>query len=135
MRDQWRELEDYYRRRRDWEDDEIARPDDDERATRKGIVSFVLALVLAPLTVGVFVLAGVLESMTPGGLKDDSPEAILVGGLGMLCLVGMVIGAILGIRGLVEPGTMKVFALLGLIGNALILVGTIGLVVLGLIFG
>ena len=134
--DDYRDVAERCRRRyRDWEDDEFARRRGESRATRKGIISFVMALLLGPITLGLFVVAGLMAS-TPGGLPDDSPEAMLLGLGLMACLGGMIVGGIVGINGWIErDGSMKVFAVVGTLVHALLLVGTLGLIVLGLLMG
>jgi hypothetical protein len=133
--DDYRDVVERYRKHRDWEEEDEFAPPEEVRASRTGIISFVLALVLGPITLGLFVVAGVLSSTTPGGLADDSVEAMLLGLGIMLCLGCMLVGLIVGICALRERRTMKVLPLVGTVVNALLLLGTLGLIVLGLIFG
>lgn len=97
-----------------------------------GIASFVLALALALIMFGLFVVAGVMEASTPGGLDEESPQAVAVG-LGIIGTgFGNLVGLILGIAGLCQSGRMKVFAAIGVLLNGFILAGTAATIALGL---
>jgi hypothetical protein len=76
-------------------------------------------------------VAGYLELQTPGGMNEESPTAIVLGllviGVGLLVLLGLG----LGIAGLFQSDRRKVFSVLGVVINAAIVAGTIGLMVLG----
>jgi hypothetical protein len=135
MHDRYRDLEEGYRRSPSWDDDDFVRRPDESRPGKKGIVSFVLALVLCPLVIGLFVVAGVAEAMSPGSMNDDSPAAALLGVVLLACLAGMVAGLVLGMRSMVEAESKKIFAIFGTLFNALLLLGTVGLIVVGLIIG
>jgi len=93
-----------------------------------GIASFVMAIIQ---TVGAFVLlvvAGYLQSTTPGGMDEKSLEAVLVG-LGFFALVFLfLVGLGLGIAGVIQRDHRRLFAILGLTINSAILI------VLGVVF-
>jgi hypothetical protein len=76
------------------------------------------------------VVAAVIESSTPDGL--DEPESLLVGLLGICGLAGSFMGVGLGIGGLVQRDRNRLFSLLGTAFNGLIILGTLLLVVIGL---
>lgn len=96
-----------------------------------GITSFVLSLLVGLLVFGILVVAGIMEARRPGGIAEDSPITILVG----LAIIGAMmldlLAVALGIAGLVQKDTKKVFAILGLIISAVTLFGTIGLIIIG----
>lgn len=97
-----------------------------------GITSFVISIVVGCVEIILVTVAGFTEASTPGGMDEESPQAIMlglgiIGGL-FLCLVG--IG--LGIAGVVPKDRMKLFAILGLVFNCSILLCVVCLVLLGL---
>ncbi len=100
-----------------------------------GISSFIISLASGLLAFAMVVVAGIMESRTPGGMDEESPEAMVVG-LGII-LAGLlaVLGAVLGIVGCTLPNRNKIFAILGAIFNALVVLGLLGLIVLGLAAG
>jgi hypothetical protein len=97
--------------------------------SRFGIASFCLALVGGVMEFILLVIAGILEASAPGSMNEDSPQAMILGagliGGGVLCLVGLA----LGIAGLCESRRKKVFAILGVVLNALAILG-VGVVML-----
>ncbi|MBN3040902.1 MAG: hypothetical protein JW867_07220 [Candidatus Omnitrophica bacterium] len=100
-----------------------------------GIASFIISLIVGIGDFILIVFAGYFEMNTPGGMSEDSLEAMLIGlfliaGFG-LCLVG---GG-LGIAGLFQKNRKKIFAVLGVIFNLIIFVGVLGLIVLGMLVG
>lgn len=78
-------------------------------------------------------LAAMMAMSAGGELDEKSPAAV---GLGLL-LIGSVIlgivGAGLGIAGLIQADRKKLFAVLGLVFNALAVLFVGGLIVLGLL--
>jgi hypothetical protein len=100
-----------------------------------GIGSFATSIVSAILIFLLLIAAGVMDVSTPGGLDENSVQAVVVG----LCLLGFMGLALLalglGIGGLFQKDRNKLFAVLGIIFSALTLLGTVGLVVLGTMFG
>lgn len=91
-----------------------------------GIASFVIALVsVAGYIVGFIVAGSVLASaieMYGPDLTPDSSQAFLLLGIIMLALLALnVVGTVVGIIGLVLRNRRKVFAIIGVILNALIL--------------
>lgn len=97
-----------------------------------GVTSFVLAMIGGIALLSLVVVAGVMETQTPGGMEEQSPQAIAVG-MGILVgLVVNVVGVVLGIVAVFQPDRKKVFAVLGLTFNALILLAIAGLMVIGL---
>jgi mannose/fructose/N-acetylgalactosamine-specific phosphotransferase system component IIC len=113
----------------DYDDDDD--DDDEPEHSGLGIASFVIAC-LAGLIEFVFVAwAGILETATPEGMDENSPQAAIIGlgiiGGMLLCLVGLA----LGVAGLFQRDQKKTFPVLGLVLAALVMVGTAGLFILG----
>jgi len=110
-----------------------------------GIASFVIALVSIVVMILGFVsaVASIGEFIQPDGTID--PESIDPMELGASMMVGVLavlgslaisfVGLILGIIGLVAKNKRKVFGIIGVVLNALILVGFLGLVVLSIALG
>lgn len=98
-----------------------------------GIASLIIGTTVGVLMFLLFVVAGVLEASTPGGLDEDSAEALVVGVLliGFLFLEVLAIG--LGIAGLLQAERHKLFAVLGVVFSAATIVTTMFLVILGLL--
>jgi len=97
-----------------------------------GIASLVMGLALALLVFCVFILAGVVEANTPGGMDEESPIAIVIGLFILACMVGMLAGMILGIVGAVQGNRKKGMAVAGILINGLFLLGTAVFIVIGL---
>jgi hypothetical protein len=100
-----------------------------------GIVSLAIAVVVGAAEIVLLVIAGILESQTPGGIDENSPEAII---LGLLLIGGMVVslvGGVLAAVALVQGMRSKVFPILGLALNAMIILGMIGIIIIGLVAG
>ena len=96
-----------------------------------GIASFVISLMAGIGESLLLVLSGILYASTGGDL--DSRSSMLVG-LGCLIIGGILlgfIGAALGIVGLVEKERKRVFAILGLIFSAVIVIGVLAVIVVG----
>ena len=100
-----------------------------------GVASFILGLLSGVAVVGVLVLAGVLAMRTGGDLDEESPEALLVGGALLIALLAALVGAILGGIGLAQQHRKKLFAVIGLCFNLLVLLGAAGVLVLGMLLG
>jgi len=83
-----------------------------------GISSFVISLVGGFAMFLLFCVAGFMETTTPGGIDESSGVAVVLG-------LGLAIGA------LTQKNRKKVFSILGLVFNAVVIVGTTGLIVLG----
>jgi len=102
------------------------------RQSGLGITSFVLAIVAGLTALALVVIAGVMEASTPGGMDEESPQAIIVG-LGIFGVVALnLLGIGLGVAGLVHADRLRTFAVLGLVFNSLVILGLGGLMVIGL---
>ena len=98
-----------------------------------GIASFVLGIVCGLSMFALFGVAGYMETTTPGGVDEQSAEAIALG-LGIMALMaGHAVGLTLGIVGLCLPDRQKLFAILGTVLNGLVVLGAGGLIALGII--
>jgi hypothetical protein len=100
-----------------------------------GVASLVIAVVGGLAIFFVFAIAGVMEEETPGGLDENSPAAMLLGLIAVGLLGLIVIGLGLGIGGLVQKDRNKLFGMLGLAGNALVILGSGALMCAGAMMG
>ena len=97
------------------------------RQSLLGVASFVIGILAAVTAFGLIVIAGVMEASTPGGIDEESAEAMIVG-LGIFgVLAGNALGVALGIAGLIEPNKSRIFAALGIMGNLMVILGIVGL--------
>ena len=96
-----------------------------------GIGSFVISLAGGFAMLLLFGVAGYLQISTPGGMDEKSMTAILIG-LMLFALIGAhLVGAGLAIGGLTQKDRKKVFAVLGLVFNVLVILCTLALMALG----
>jgi len=96
-----------------------------------GVASFIISIPVGILLFAVFVIAGVMEASTPGGIDEDAPILALIG-LFMLGLLGLEVVAFgLGIGGLCQPRRRKLFAILGMVFAAMGLLSTAALMIIG----
>lgn len=96
-----------------------------------GIASAAISLVVGA---GIFLdilVAGFISASSPGGMADDSPEAIIIGLMLFLFLAGAIIALALGIAGLSQKDRQKVFPVIGTVLSALIVLGGGAIVLLG----
>ncbi|MEJ2437470.1 MAG: hypothetical protein P8Y49_07125 [Sulfurovaceae bacterium] len=96
-----------------------------------GIASFVISIVAGILIFIVLAIAGSIEASTPGGIDENSTEAVMIG----LAIIGLlflnVLSVGLGIGGLLQKERKKIFAILGTVFSSFFILGVIGLMVLG----
>jgi hypothetical protein len=97
-----------------------------------GISSFVLSVIIGVLMFCLFVIAGVIEQTTPGGMDEEAVSTMLVGLflIGFMVLDVVAIG--LGIAGLFQANRRKLFAILGVVFASITLLLTGLLMVIGL---
>ena len=94
-----------------------------------GVASFIIAIAVGLLELAMVVLAAVLVQHA----SSQTPPTMAFAGCGMLLgLAACVVGVVLGIVGLGQSDRRKLFAVLGLCFNALILLFVLGLMLLGL---
>ena len=97
-----------------------------------GITSFVLAILAGVFAIVLIGVAGYIEASRPGGMNEESPVAMIVG-LSMFAIVGMCfLGLCLGIAALFQSNRSKVFAIIGVIFNLMVVLGIVGLALLGM---
>jgi hypothetical protein len=97
-----------------------------------GIASFALSIFLGLVVFLLIVVAGVLEATNPG-MSNNSPAVMLLGLAFIAALLGDVAALILGAAGLFQENRKKVFALLGVIFSGLLLLGSLFLILLGML--
>lgn len=98
-----------------------------------GIAALIVAVLAGLWLFIMLVIAGVVESASPGGMDPDSGEAILIG-LGLIASAAAgFLGLGLGIAGLVQP--QRVYPIIGSILSAGLLLVCAGLMLLGLLVG
>ncbi|HDS1211800.1 TPA: hypothetical protein QD007_002403 [Shewanella algae] len=100
-----------------------------------GIASFVTSILSGIALFITFIVAGTLETTTPGGMDENSMEAVLVGLMIIFMMLVCLVSLGLGIGGLVQKERQKIFAILGTTFSGLIILGTIGLIALGMSMG
>jgi hypothetical protein len=111
----------------------ISRPTRTAAHSPIGIASFLLSLGVGVCFFLTFALAGALEAMTPGGIPEDSPLAILVGLIVIACIAGLFLGIGLGIAGVVQSTRNRIFAFLGLAFNGCLILGICLLALIGIL--
>jgi hypothetical protein len=95
-----------------------------------GIASFIIALLSGIFDFLVVVVAGLLAAGDVP-MDETSPAAIIVGLVIMAAAGVTFIGLGLGIVGVALPNRNKLFAWLGLVFNAMVLLALVGLMCLG----
>lgn len=96
-----------------------------------GIAAFITALCGAVLMLGLIVVAGVIETTTPGGMEETSMSAILVG-LSLMCTALMQLVSFgLGVAGALQADRRRVFAILGLVISIGSILGVVLLMIIG----
>ena len=98
-----------------------------------GVASFILCLAIGLLELGTFVTAGIMGSNNPGGVDEESAAAALIGLTVLAGIFGAVVGVGLGIGGLMQRNRKKIFGILGLIMNGMIVLGVGFLIVVGML--
>lgn len=96
-----------------------------------GIAAFITAVCGAVLMLGLVVIAGIIETTTPGGMEETSMSAILLG-LGLMLTALMQLVAFgLGVAGALQADRRRVFAVLGLVFSIGSMLGVVLLMVIG----
>lgn len=96
-----------------------------------GIASFVLSMTVGLVVFVLIAIAGYQEMKTPGGMDENAPETMLLGLLMMGALLLNLVGVALGIAGVVQKDRKKIFGVLGLTFNLVVVLGTLGLMFVG----
>ncbi len=100
-----------------------------------GIASLVLAVLAVVLLMVLFVIASVTAGNDMDGLDENSPEAMALGVAALGACALALLGLGLGIGGLIQPGRNKAPTIAGVVANALLLIGTAGLICAGVLMG
>lgn len=96
------------------------------------IASFVTSVVSGVAIFLVIVIAGVLETSTPGGMDDDSAGTMIIGLLAIFFILTAIVALGLGIAGILQRDRRKVFAILGVTFAAVEIIGTLFVIWVGL---
>ena len=100
-----------------------------------GIASFILSVVSALGTFVLLAVAGIVENSTPGGMDENSSEAMLIG----LLLIGFVFTSLLalglGIGGLVQENRLKGLSITCTVLATLTLIVVTLIMILGIALG
>jgi hypothetical protein len=96
-----------------------------------GIASFTISIVCAILLFLLFLIAGVMEASTPGGIDEESVEAVMLGLFIIFLLFLNLLAIGLGIGGLLQTERKKIFAILGSIFAALTTLLAVLLMIIG----
>jgi len=109
-------------------------PDDLPKHSVLGIISFVIGILASLLLCITFAIAGFSSPQTFGTSLYENMMTVI--GL-MACASGgmSVLGLGLGIGGVIQKAQSKVFGIIGLVVNGLLLLGFCGLMLLGIIAG
>ena len=102
----------------------------DDRHSGIGIASFAISLVAALMLLAVFLIAGILHNTYRGA---HYPGQMFVGfaTMGLMALDTVAFG--LGIAAIIQPKRNKLFGILGLVFSGLTMLGTVGLIFIGMI--
>jgi len=100
-----------------------------------GIASFAISIFVVIAMFGLFVVAGIMEASTPGGMSEDSTAAVVIG-LGIFAIGGLgLISFGLGVATLFQRERKKLFGILGGIFSLGILLLAVGAIILGTMMG
>ena len=97
-----------------------------------GIASFAMSLALGVFILGLFIYAGVLETNSPGGMDEESSEAIIIGLLIIGAILGELLALVLGIIGVAQSSYKRIFGILGISISGITLFLTLALMFVGL---
>lgn len=98
-----------------------------------GIASFIMSLICG---LGLFVIVFIASMMSLNGEMDETSSAAMIIGLAMFVFLGLeFIALILGIVGWTQKDRKSVFGILGTVFSAVVIVGMIGLIAIGLTIG
>jgi hypothetical protein len=100
-----------------------------------GIASFLVAIISGFSLLTMIGFAAYFAAQNPAKFDDESAPAIILG-LGIIAGMGLaVIGLGLGIAGVAQSNRNRLFAILGLVFNAVVFLGVCGILGLGLAVG
>ena len=96
-----------------------------------GVAAFVISVVCTVAIFTTLVFAAVAGASTDGVVDEHAPGLVLVGLVILLFLLVALVGIALGIVAVAQKRRRKLFAWLGLGINALVVLGTVALIILG----
>lgn len=100
--------------------------------TGLGIASFIIGLFVGIGEMVVVGWTGYLATSKPGTITPEAPIAIILGLVMLAGLAAAFLGAGLGVGGLFHKNRRRIFAVLGLVFNVMILAAFMGLMAIGL---
>jgi hypothetical protein len=104
----------------------------EQQHSKLGIASFILSIISIICIFILLIVAGTIEVSTPGGMDENSAAAAAIGMFYFLFTGFSIVGIGLGIAGLFAKDKKKIFAILGLIFSAAVLLIAISVMVVGL---
>jgi hypothetical protein len=96
-----------------------------------GIASFIISITAGVLIFIMLIVAGAMEASAPGGIDEESALAIILGLFIIALILADLVALGLGIAGLIQKNTKKIFATLGTIFSSVTIVLTIALIIIG----
>jgi hypothetical protein len=99
-----------------------------------GIISFAISVGVGCFMLAAFVVAGLLSAGRVQRGHVGYPGQTLVGFAIIFLLAVDVIAVALGIAALCQPGRKRLFGILGLVFSSATIVGTTGLIIVGLFY-
>lgn len=100
-----------------------------------GIASFIISIIAGLLLLTIIAAAGYFEATMPGGMSEDSIQAMIVGLIIILAAAGELVAFSLGVVSLFAKDRKKIFGILGTLFSAGAVAGTMGLFLIGLMAG
>ena len=97
-----------------------------------GIIAFIMSVVALVGEFALVVWAGVMEASSPGGIDENDPVAVVVGLFLFFGILVALVGLGLGIAAVAQRDRKKLFGILAIIFSAVTILGTCGLMGLGL---
>ena len=85
-----------------------------EKNSGLGNASFIISIVAGVLMFLLFIVAGVIEETTPGGIDEESDAAMMIGCSLFIFLFADVVALGLGIGGVCKKNYKKLLAVLGI---------------------
>jgi hypothetical protein len=123
------------RRRYEDDEEEYDFQKRDEPHSGLGIASLVFAVVAGAGLLIIFAIAGVMAGDDMGGFDEGSPEAVVLVLLALVAWALTLLGLGLGIGALVQKDRNRLFGIIGVVANGLVLVGSGGLMCAGALMG
>ena len=96
-----------------------------------GITSFIISLLVALGAFILVVVAGIIESTTPGGMDENTVAAMVIGLFIFACIFLQIVALGLGIGGLIQRNRKKIFATLGTVFSGMTILGIVFLMLVG----